>query len=166
MLGIAKLHSDYDVSGFDCGVEVLNIYLKRFARQNQKAEAAQTYVALMDGVVIGYYTLVAGEIALEGAPERLRKGLGRYPVPMMLLARLAVQSGLQGRGVGSGLLRDATLKTIQAADIAGVRALVVDAKNDAAFQFYRRHGFEPGFDSMFRLYMLVADIRRSLLGRQ
>jgi GNAT superfamily N-acetyltransferase len=162
VLRIAKLDRAHDLTNFDCGVEALNIYLKRYARQNQKAEAVQTYLGFMHETVIGYYTLVAGDIEYEDAPERLRKGLARHPVPMMLLARLAVQTGMQGKGVGSGLLRDATLRTLQAADIAGVRALAVYAKDDAALAFHRRFGFEDGFEQPMHLYMLISDIRRSM----
>jgi GNAT superfamily N-acetyltransferase len=163
VLRIAKLDRAHDVSAFDCGVEALNIYLQRYARQNQKAEAAQTYLGLMDESIIGYYTLVASHVEFDDAPQRLRKGLARHPVPTMLLARLAVQAGLQGRGIGKGLLRDATLRTLQVADIAGTRALVVHAKDEAAFQFYKQFGFESGFDQPMHLYMLTSDIRRSML---
>ena len=95
---------------------------------NQQANAAQTYVGLADDVVIGFYTLVVGEVRCEEAPERLSKGLARHPLPLMLLARLAVQVGWQGRGIGAGLLKDAMRRTVQAADIAGIRALAVHAK--------------------------------------
>ena len=162
MLRIAKLDRTQDVASFDCGVAALNTYLQLYARQNQKAEAAQTYLALQDETVIGYYTLVAGQIVFDEAPERLRKGLARHPVPMLLLARLAVDKNVQGLGVGRGLLRDATLRAVQAADIAGVRALVVDAKDHAASQYYLSHGFEQGFGDPFRLFKLMKDIRRSM----
>ena len=159
MLRIEKLHSTHDVTSFDCGVEALNTFLKRYARQNQKADASQTYVGLMDQQIIGYYTLVASEIAFEDAPERLRKGLARYPVPTLLLARLAVQQGLQGKGIGQGLLQNATLRALQAADIAGVRALVVHAKDENARSFYQHYGFEDGFGDPNALYFLTKDLR-------
>src|SRR5450432_3971120 len=78
------------IDGFDCGSEALNRFLIRYALQNQQAEASQTYVALADEKVAGYYTLVVGQVEYEGAPERLKKGLARHPVPVMLLARLAI----------------------------------------------------------------------------
>ena len=162
MLRIEKLDAGHDLSGFDCGVEPLNKYLKQFARQNQKAGAAQTYLAVMDRAVAGYYTLVVGHVEFDDGPERLRKGLARHPVPVMLLARLALNKNLQGRGIGRGLLRDAILRTLQAADIAGLRAILVHAKDDAAAQYYRAFGFQTGFAEPFHLYLLLSDARRSL----
>jgi hypothetical protein len=90
---------------FDCGHEALNRLLLRFAWPNQQANASQTYVALDAENVIGFYTLVVGEVAYDGAPARLTKGLARHPVPIMLLARMGVRVGYQGRGVGAGLIR-------------------------------------------------------------
>ena len=92
----------------------------------------------------------------------MRKGLARHPVPMLLLARLAVDQNVQGCGVGKGLLRDATLQAIQTAAIAGVRALFVNAKDESAAEFYQRYDFERGFDDPFRLFKLVKDIRQSM----
>jgi GNAT superfamily N-acetyltransferase len=159
VLRIEKLARSHDVTSFDCGVEPLNMFLQRYARQNQKADAAQTYVGLMDDQIIGFYTLVAAQIEFDHAPDRLRKGLARHPVPIILLARLAVQTGLQGRGIGHGLLRDATLRAIQAAEIAGVRAIVVEAKDEKARSFYQRFGFADGFANPNILYVLTKDLR-------
>jgi predicted N-acetyltransferase YhbS len=98
--------------------------------------AGQTYLALSDVRVVGFTTLVVGEVGYEQAVERLKKGLARHPVPTMVLARLAVATGQQGQGLGAGLLRDALLRTLQAADIAGIRAFVVHAKDNEARAFY------------------------------
>ena len=124
-LRIEKLQRAHPVEGFDCGRESLNRFLIRYALQNQQAGASQTYVALADAEVVGYYTLVVGQVEHEAAPERLKKGLARHPVPIMLLARLAIAAHWQGKGLGSGLLKDAMLRTLQAADIAGIRAFAV-----------------------------------------
>src|ERR1043165_8385023 len=99
-LRIEKLHRSYAVEDFDCGREALNRFLIRYAYQNQQAEASKTYVALADEEVVGYYTFVVGEVAYEGAHERLTKGLARHPVPIMLLARLAISTSWQGKGLG------------------------------------------------------------------
>jgi GNAT superfamily N-acetyltransferase len=96
----------------------------------------------------------------EGAPDRLTKGLARHPVPIMLLARLAVSSGSQGRGIGAGLLKDAMLRTAQAADIAGIRALAVHAKDENARRFYEHFGFITSPTDSLHLYLLVKDIKR------
>ena len=102
----------------------------RYAIQNQQAGASQTYLALAGEDVAGYYTLVVGQVEYDDAPERLRKGLARHPVPIMLLARLAISTACQGKGLGSGLLKEAMLRTLQAAEIAGIRAFAVHAKDD------------------------------------
>jgi GNAT superfamily N-acetyltransferase len=161
-LRIEKLQRSHPVEGFDCGREALNRFLVRSALHNQQAGASQTYVALADDEVAGYYTLVVGQVEYEQASERLKKGLARFPVPILLLARLAVGSSWQGRGIGSGLLKDATLRTLQAADIAGIRAFMVHAKDDEAKAFYERYGFVPSASNPYHLFRLLKDIRALL----
>lgn len=156
---VEKLSPNHAVDEFDCGQEPLNRFLARYALQNQTANASQTYVGMSADTVIGFYTLVVGEIAYEGAAERLTKGLARHPVPVMLLARLAVSSLWQGKGAGGGLLRDAILRTLQAADIAGIRAFVVHAKDGSARAFYQRYGFIESPTDPLHLYVLVKDLR-------
>jgi GNAT superfamily N-acetyltransferase len=156
---IEKLSRKHPVEAFDCGQEPLNRFLNRYAFQNQQANASQTYVALSDDVVIGFYTLVVGEVAYEGAAERLTKGMARHPVPVMLLARLAVSLDWQGKGVGGGLLRDAILRTVQAADIAGIRAFTVHAKDENARSFYKRYGFIESPTDHMHLFVLIKDLR-------
>ena len=156
---VEKLSRGHAVEAFDCGRKALNGYLNRFAFANQQAEASQTYVALSDNEVVGYYTLVVGEVAYDDAADRLKKGLVRHPVPIMLLARLAIASGWQGRGVGSGLLKDAMLRTLRAADIAGIRAFAVHAKDDEAKAFYEHFEFLPLPSDPYQLFRLVKDIR-------
>ncbi len=158
-LRIEKLTRTHAVETFDCGEEPLNRFLIRYALQNQMANASQTYVGLDADNVIGYYTLVVGEVAYSDAPERLVKGLARHPVPIMLLARLAVSVTWQGKGAGSGLLRDAILRTLQAADIAGIRAFVVHAKHERARDFYLRYGFIPSPTDPLHLFVLTKDLR-------
>jgi GNAT superfamily N-acetyltransferase len=139
VLRIEKLLRGHEIDKFDCGRDTLNRFLARYALQNQLAGASQTYLALADEEVVGYYTLVVGQVEYNEASERLTKGLARHPVPIMLLARLAVAVSWQGKGLGSGLLKDAMLRTLQAADIAGIRAFAVHAKDDAARAFYIRY---------------------------
>ena len=130
---VEKLRADHPIESFDCREE-LNRYLLRSAWQNQQAGAAQTYVGLAGDSTIGYHTLAVGHVMREEAPERLTIGLARHPVPIMLLARLAIDHRWHGQGVGKALLEDAMRRTLQAADIACTRAFAVQAKET------KRHG--------------------------
>jgi GNAT superfamily N-acetyltransferase len=157
---VEKLRPDHAIEGFDCGREELNRYLLRYAWVNQQAGAAQTYVGLVADAVVGYYTLAVGQVSHEEAPERLTKGLARHPVPVMLLARLAVASSSQGQGVGKALLRDAMQRTLQAADIAGIRAFAVHAKDADARSFYEKFDFIASPTDPMHLFVLLKDVRR------
>ena len=161
-LRIEKLQRNHAIESFDCNRETLNRFLIRYALQNQQAGASQTYVALSEEAVVGYYTLVVGQVEYEDAPERLTKGLARHPVPIMLLARLAVASNWQGKGLGAGLLKDSMLRTIQAADIAGIRAFAVHAKDEQAKAFYERFDFLPSPVDPYQLFRLMKDVRAKL----
>ena len=161
-LRIEKLQRSHKIDTFDCGREALNRFLSNYAFQNQQAEASQTYVALADEVVAGYYTLVVGQIEYETAHLRLTKGLARHPVPIMLLARLAIEVSWQGRGLGSGLLKDAMQRTVQAADLAGIRVFAVHAKDDEARSFYEHFGFTPLPSDPYHLFRLLKDVRAGL----
>jgi GNAT superfamily N-acetyltransferase len=155
---IEKLHRSHAVDEFDCGREALNRFLARYASQNLQAGASQTYVALTAGAVTGYYTLVVGQVEYDAAPERLTKGLAPHPVPMRLLARLAIATPWQGRGLGAGLLKDAMQRTLQAADIDGIRAFAVHAKDDEAKAFYEHFGFSPLPSDPYHLFRLLKDM--------
>lgn len=162
---VEKLRADHKIEGFDCGREELNRYLLRYAFSNQLAGAAQTYVGLAGDSVVGYHTLAVGQVSREEAPERLTKGLARHPVPIMLLARLAVDRRWQGQGVGKSLLKDAMQRTLQAADIAGIRAFAVHAKDDEARSFYERFDFVPSPTDPMHLFVLLKDVRRIISAR-
>lgn len=161
-LSVEKLRRDHDVELFDCGKEPFNRFLIRYALQNQQMGASQTYLALQDSAVVGYYTLVFGQVAFTDAPERLRKGVAQHPIPLMVLARLAVSSDAIGRGIGAGLLKDAMLRTLQAADIAGLRALTVHAKDDEARSFYEHFDFIASPTDPMHLFVLLKDVRALL----
>ncbi len=159
-LRIEKLNRGHALETFDCGDVALNRFLVRFALPNQMANASQTYLGIAGtDMIVGFYTLVVGEVRYEDAPARMTKGLARHPVPIMLLARLAVDRAWQGKGVGAGLLRDAVLRTMQAAEIAGIRALVVHAKHDAARSFYERFDFQSSPTDPLHLFALLKDLR-------
>jgi GNAT superfamily N-acetyltransferase len=161
-LRIEKLSRSHPVEGFDCGSEPLNRFLSRYALQNQQGGASQTYIALDGERVAGYYTLAVGHVEYDDAPERLTKGLARHPVPIMLLARLAISRESQRKGIGAGLLKDAMLRTLQAAEIAGIRAFAVHAKDDQAKAFYEHFDFVPSPSDPYHLFRLLKDIRALL----
>lgn len=159
---IEKLARKHRLDAFDCGQPDLNAWLTKYALQNQSASSAQTYIGLVNETVVGYYSLAVGQVEYSGASERMRKGLARHPVPIMLLARLAVHKDWQGEGVGRALLRDAVLRTIQASEIAGIRALVVHAKDDAAKRYYEQFDFVSSPTDPLHLFVLLKDLRRMI----
>lgn len=159
VLHIEKLQRIHEIETFDCGQPELNRFLIRHAQQAQQVNSSQTYVGLSGKTVIGFHTIVAGEVQHSDAPARVVKGMPRYPIPLLVLARLAVHSEWQGRGIGAGLLLDALGRTLQAADIVGARALAVHAKDDFAASFYRHFGFMPSPTDKRHLFLLIKDIR-------
>jgi GNAT superfamily N-acetyltransferase len=140
MAGPRNPSADHDLSGFDSGEPVLDEWLRRHALQNEASGASRTYLACASGRVVGYYTLAVGAVAQTYASGRVRRKMSD-PMPVMRLGRLAVDKAFQGRGIGTGLLRDAVLRTVQAAEIAGIRAILVHAISVAARRFYEEHGF-------------------------
>ena len=135
-----KLQPQHDVSKFDCAEPVLNDWLRRRALRNQQSGASSTYVVLDNMRVAGYYSLAAGSVARETAPGRIRRNTPD-PVPVVVLGRLAIDQDYQGQGLGRALLRDAVLRILQAADIIGVRAILVHALWEEAKRFYEKCGF-------------------------
>ncbi|MCC6342308.1 MAG: GNAT family N-acetyltransferase [Bryobacterales bacterium] len=130
----------------------MNRFLIRHALQSQQRGASQTYVALAGAEV-------AGQIEYDDAPERLKKGLARHPLPVILLARLAIATAWQGKGLGSGLPKDAMARSLAAADIAGIRAFVVHAKDEKARAFYEHFNFVASPSDPCHLFRLLKDIR-------
>ncbi len=149
----------HDLSAFDCGAPALNDYLRKHALANHQNESARTYVATRGDRVVGYYSLAASSVAPERVPDRVKKGLARHPVPVILLARLAVDRSERGQGLGKGLLKDALLRASRAADLIGCRAVLVHAKDEAARAFYEKFDFTPSPTDELHLYLLMKDIR-------
>jgi len=133
----------HDVAGFSCGNELLDRWLIRYAGQNQRRDAARTFVVATDErVVYGYYTLLAGQLDHQAATSETSKGLSRrFPIPVAILARLAVDRERHGYGIGAALLNDALVRVVHAAREVGVRAVVVHAVDQNAVDFYDRFGF-------------------------
>lgn len=147
---------------FDCGQAALNQFLLRYALVNQKANSAQTYVCCLRGEVVGFYSLAVGSVEPEDAPARVTKGLAKHPVPVMILARLAVDRQHQGQGLGQALLKDALLRTAQAAEIAGIRCLLVHAKDESARQWYASWEFEVSPTDPYHLFLMLKDLKALL----
>lgn len=145
---------------FDCGKPALNVWLQRHARQAQGSGSAKTFVACGDGRVAGYFSLTVGQVDILDAPERFRAGMGQYPIPVVILARLAVDRRDQGQGIGVGLLMDAIRRTLRIADQAGIRALLTQPIDEEASRFYRRFGFEASPLREQQLLLLLKDARR------
>ena len=158
---IEKLGSSHCFDDFDCGSLALNRFLVRFALTSQQASSSQTYVGMADRAIAGFYTLAVGQVNYDDSPQRLTTGLARHPVPIMLLARLAVSIDWQKRGIGAGLLKDAMRRTMQAAGIAGIRAIAAHAKDDAARQFYTHFNFIPSPTDPYHLFLLLKDVPRT-----
>lgn len=150
-----------DCKSFDCEEEDLDKYLKRFAFGNQKKDIAQTYVTVKEARLVGNYRPTYGSVSREDAAPEIRAGLPRYPIPVLLLARLAVDARDKGNGLRKALLKDAMLRLLQAADI-GLRAFLVDVKHDEAKRYYEKFGFEPSPTNSPHLFLSIKDIRANL----
>jgi GNAT superfamily N-acetyltransferase len=146
---------------FDCGVLALDEWLRRRARANAKDGATRTYVACDSPQVVGYYALAAGAVEVAGAPGRFRRNMPD-PIPVVVLGRLAVDRSQHGKGVGRALFRDATLRVIQAADIIGVRGLLVDAISAEAKAFYLALGMTVSPLDPMTLMVTFADLKASV----
>lgn len=160
---VEPLNRTHDLTRFDCGThESLNLWLKKHALQNQANDSARTYVVHRANIVVGYYSIAAGSIARESASLRSARGLARHPVPIALLGRLAVHREEQGLGLGRALLKDALFRIERAADILGIRAVLVHAIDREARAFYERFDFEPCPDDELHLMLLMKDLRLGL----
>jgi GNAT superfamily N-acetyltransferase len=137
----------------------LNQFLQRHALNNQRANSAQTYVCCDGEAVVGFYSLAVSSVDHPSAPEPVVKGLARHPVPVIILARLAVDQSFQGKGLGRALLKDALRRTLMAADIAGIRAVLVHAKDDAAREWYRKFDFKEGTTDPFHLFLVLKNLK-------
>jgi GNAT superfamily N-acetyltransferase len=151
--------ADHDTSSFTCRHDSLNQWLRRRALANALSGATRTYVVCAERTrVVGYYALAAGSIAIESAPARMRRNMPD-PLPVIVLGRLAVADEWSGQGIGSGLLKDAVLRSLQAADIIGACALLCHAIDDEAKSFYAKHGFA---ESPIQPLTLMLGLRRLL----
>jgi len=154
------LGAHHQMEAFDCAKPALTEWLLRHARQAQGSGSARTFVVCDGDRVAGYYSLTVGQIDTLEAPERVRRGMGQYPIPLIILARLAVDQIYQGRGLGASLLQDAIRRALAVAEHAGIRALLTHPLDAEADAFYRRFGFETTPQHERQLILLLKDARR------
>ena len=159
---IVLLDKEQELAGFDCGKAPLNDFLIKFALQNQAGGGARTYVLARGKQVVGYYSLAPASVLPEDAPLRVVKGQGRYPVPVILMARFALDLKEQGKGLGKVLFRDALFRALAGSEAIGGRAFLVHAKDEEARAFYARFGMEASPTNPLHLFFLFKDIRKSL----
>lgn len=162
---LERLAPDHDTSEFDCGSEAQTNWIRQHALQAQAAETAAVYVVCAAGSrrVVGYFALAAGSVDPPEAPDRVARGTGRYPIPVILLARLGVDVGEQGHGLGRALVKEILLRTSEAADTVGARALLIHAESDAARSFYEHLAeFEPSPTDPLHLFLLMKDLRAAI----
>ena len=155
------LDDSHQLDAFDCSVPPLDDWLKRRARANAASGASHTYVASEGARVVGYYALAAGAVSVTAAPGKFRRNMPD-PVPVVVLGRLAVDVSQHRQGLGRGLFRDAALRVLQAADIIGVRGLLVDAISDEAKAFYLALGMVVSPIDPMKLMVTVGDLRRAV----
>jgi GNAT superfamily N-acetyltransferase len=158
---IEPLDRKHDRAAFSCGKPPLDDFIRRLVSQYEKRNLGRTYVAVRPGEsrVRGYYTLASGAVAFEHLPKASAKRLPRHPVPVILLARLAVDQTEQGRGLGERLLIDALRRCLELADRLGIHAVEVDAIDRPARAFYEKYGFVPLLDRELHLFLPIATIR-------
>jgi GNAT superfamily N-acetyltransferase len=159
-----RLVPSHATDGFDSGSPQLDDWLRRRALRNEAEGASRTYVVCQGDQVVGFYGLATGAVLQQAAPGRVRRNMPD-PIPVMVLGRLAVDRRFQGRGLGRALLRDAILRTLQAAEIAGIRALLVHAKDDPARAFYERCGFVASPLDPLTLMLPLKDAAAALADR-
>ena len=153
------LGTQHLLNEFDCGKATLNEWLLRYARQAQGSGSAKTFVVADNERVVGYFSLTVGQIDSLDAPDRIRKGMGKYPIPVVILARLAVDLAYQGKGLGIGMLQDAIRRTMLIAEQAGIRAMLTHPIDEEATMFYTRFGFIPSPLQEQQLLLLLKDAR-------
>ena len=160
--GPVLLEKGQECASFDCGKAPLNAFLIHHALANQANNSARTFVVLEENCVVGYYSLAASAVLHEHAPTRMVKGLARHPVPVILMARFAVDRSHQGKGLGKAMFKDAIKRSLAATKEIAARAFVVHAKDEEAKALYSHFEMEPFTDNPYHLFLLLKDIERVL----
>jgi len=156
-----KLAPEHELEQFDCGIASLDDWLRRHAHSNEREGASRTYVVCSGSQVVAYYCLAAGSAFRVDVPGKVRRNMPD-PIPVFVIGRLAVDRRWQGQRLASALLRDALLRTLNAAEVAGVRAILVHAISDEAKQFYKKYGFLESPTNPMTVVINLKDIKASL----
>jgi predicted GNAT family N-acyltransferase len=160
---IHPISRHFDTAHFNCGVPVLNEFLQKYARQNHDRNISKSFVAIEKDAgdkVLGYYTTIASEIKVQDLPPKQSKHLPDYPVPVARVGRLAVNNTHKGKKIGEGLLLNALNRVNRSSDDLGIYAVVVDAKDDAAVNFYHRYGFNPLSENPRTLFLPIKTVKQ------
>jgi GNAT superfamily N-acetyltransferase len=160
--GPELLGAQHQTAGFESGSPALDDWLEHHALQAQRSDSTRVYVIHEEAKIVGFYAPSAGSVRPAEAPARLKKGLGRHDLPLVVLTRLAVHSRVRGAGLGAALLKDALVRVVAAVDIVGARALHAHAKDEQARSFYRHFGFESSPIDDHSMFLLMKDLRRSI----
>lgn len=155
------LEDHHDTENFTCGIEALDVWLKRRAMKNQITGASRTFVACEENRVVGYYVLASSAITIAATTGRFRRNMPD-PIPVVVLARLAVDRTYQSKGMGRALVRDAGLRVIQAADAIGIRGMIAHAISTDARAFYAKVGFDPSPLDPLTMMITLADLNSAL----
>lgn len=155
------LRAQHDTEPFHSGVETLDVWLKRRALRNQAGGASRTFVVCEGSRVVAYYALASSSVVVDAAPGRFRRNMPD-PIPVVVLGRLAVDESWQGRGIGRALMRDAVHRVLAAADLIGVRGLLVHALSLEAKAFYEHIGFDASPRDPMLLMVTLADLRSAM----
>jgi len=156
-----KLTRGHNRGKFDCGEQILNRYIQKFARQNAKSNLGETYVLTNNSKdILGFYTISTASLDYDAYPQN--KGLPKYAIPSALIGRLAVDQNQQGNGYGKLLLVDALKRILKVSEEIGIHCITVDAKDDSAKKFYQYFGFEELLDEENHLYISIQKVRNSI----
>ncbi len=159
---LVQLGPHHGLASFESGNQLLDTWLKRNALQAQQSNTASVYLLLAADQVIGFYAIAMGSVAQSESTVRVRKGTGGHPIPMAIIARLAVDLSFHGNGYGAALLKDALLRTLAASQNIACHGILVHAINDEAVEFYRKFGFEQSPIAPRTLMVLLKDVRKTI----
>ena len=159
------LDNTRNLDGFDSGNSFIDSWFIKHAKQANGSGSARTYVVYDDDIPIGFYSLASGSVETNEVSERVSKGMGKHPIPVVILVRMAVKKEYQGRGIGAGMLKDAIKRSLNVAEQVGVRALLTHPIDENAQLFYERYGFEKSPLREGQLVLLLKDAKKTILDK-